>query len=104
LKWKSVKFSTISNNVELLDSILAGQSGKNKVIKFIACTNDADIYMRVYRNADQFVNLACDIPTTGAPLIPVDISLAEGELCKAGFYNESAGDVTPTFAIGYEES
>lgn len=104
LKWKCYKFPTISNNVESLNDILAGMSGKNRVIKFIAGDVDADIYLRVYRDAEQFVNLECDIPTTSAPLVPVDIPLAEGQLCKVGFYNENAGDVTPTFAIGYEET
>ena len=104
LKWKSYKFGTIANNVELLDAILAGAAGKNRVIKYLAGTIDADIYLRVYRDADQFVNLACDIPTTSAPLVPVDIPLADGQQCKAGFYNEAAGDVTPTIAIGYEET
>ncbi|KKL87217.1 hypothetical protein LCGC14_1936950, partial [marine sediment metagenome] len=39
-----------------------------------------------------------------APLLPMDLPLAEGQLCKIGFYNESAGAVTPTIAIGYEEA
>lgn len=104
LKWKSYKFGTISNNVESLHDMLAGMSGKNRVIKHVAGTIDADIYLRVYRDGEQIVNLACDIPTTSAPLLPVDIPLSEGQLCEAGFYNESAGDQTPTIAIGYEES
>ena len=73
LKWKSVKFAAIANNVESLTDILAGQSGKNRVIKFIAGDIDADIFLRVYRDAEQFVNLACNIPTTSAPMVAVDI-------------------------------
>ncbi len=104
LKWKCYKFPTIANNVESLNDILAGMSGKNRVIKFIAGDIDSDIYLRVYRDAEQFVNLECDIPTTAAPFVPVDIPLSEGQLCKVGFYNVSAGNVTPTFVIGYEET
>ncbi len=104
LKWKSIKFATINNNEESLNDLLAGQSGKNRVIKFVAGTIDADIYIRLYRDADQFVNLACDIPTTSAPMVPVEIPLAEGQQLKAGFYNLAAGAVTPTIAIGYEET
>lgn len=104
LKWICYKFPAIANNTESLTDILAGQPAKNRVIKFVTGDIDSDIYLRIYRDGDQFVNLECDLITTSAPLLPVDIPLAEGNLCKAGFYNESAGSVTPTIAIGYEES
>ena len=104
LKWKSHKFGTISNNTESLNDLLAGQSGKNRVIKFIAGDIDSEIYFRAYRDGDQFIDFECDLITTAAPILPVEIPLAEGQLCKVGFYNLAAGDVTPTIAIGYEES
>lgn len=104
LKWKSHKFGTISNNVESLHDMLAGMSGKNRVIKYVAGDIDADIFLRVYRDGEQIVDLECDLLTTANPFLPVDIPLAEGQLCEAGFYNSAAGDVTPTIAIGYEES
>lgn len=104
LKWKSHKFGTISNNTETLNDLLAGQSGKNRVIKFITGDIDSEIFIRVYRDGEQFVDFECDLITTSAPLLPVEIPLAEGQLCKVGFYNLAAGDVTPTIAIGYEES
>jgi len=104
LKWKKYKFATIANNVESLTDILAGLSGKNRIVKFITADIDADIYIRVYRDADQIVDFECNLITANAPFLPMDLSLAEGQLCKAGFYNEAAGDVTPTIAIGYEET
>lgn len=104
LKWKKYKFPTIANNVESLTDILAGMSGKNRVIKFITGDIDSDIYIRVYRDADQIVDFECDLITAESPLLPMDLPLAEGDLCKAGFYNEAAGNVTPTIAIGYEET
>ena len=104
LKWKSYKFPTISNNVESLTDILSGMSGKNRVIKHIAGDIDNDIYLRVYRDAEQIVNFACNLLTTAAPILQMDLPLADGQACKIGFYNESAGDVTPTITIGYEES
>ncbi|KKN16545.1 hypothetical protein LCGC14_0974960 [marine sediment metagenome] len=104
LKWKSYKFGTIANNEEKLNDMLAGMSAKNRVVKFIIGDIDADIYLRVYRDADQFVNLECDLLTTAAPMLPVEIPLAEGQQLKVGFYNEAAGNVTPTIAIGYEEA
>jgi len=104
LKWKKYKFASIANNVESLTDILSGMSGKNRVIKFITCDIDADIYLRVYRDAEQIVDFECDLITTSSPLLPMDLPLPDGSLCKAGFYNEAAGAVTPTIAIGYEEA
>lgn len=104
LKWKTYKFPTIANNVESLNDILAGFAGKNRVVKFVACDIDADIYIRLYRDNEQFVDFECDLVTTAAPLLPVSIPLGDGQLLKAGFYNLAAGDVTPSIAIGYEET
>lgn len=104
LKWKSHKFTAIENNTSSLTDILAGATGKNRVIKYLAGDIDADIYLRVYRDAEEIVDLECDIPTTAAPLVPMDLPLAAGQLCKAGFHNVSAGSVTPTIAIGYTET
>ena len=61
LKWKTYKFASIANNVESLTDMIAGASGKNRVIKKIAGTIDADIYIRVYRDAEQIVDVACDL-------------------------------------------
>lgn len=104
LKWKSYKFGSIANGVESLTDMLAGMSGKNRVIKFVAGDIDSDINLRLYRDAEQVVDIECDLLTTSAPWLPVDIPIAEGQLLKAGFDNSSAGTVTPTIAIGYEES
>ena len=104
LKWKKYKFAAIENNTESLTDILAGMSGKNRVIKFLTGDIDSEIYFRVYRDADQIVDFECDLITTSAPLLPMDLPLAEGQQCKAGFYNLAAGSVTPTIAIGYEET
>lgn len=104
LKWKTHKFATIANNVESLNDMLSGMTGKNRVIKHIVADIDQDIFIRVYRDADQIVNFDCNLLTTSAPILPMDLALAEGQLCKIGFYNENAGNVTPSIAIGYEES
>lgn len=104
LKWKTYKFASIGNNTESLTDILAGLSGKNRIIKFVTGDIDSDIYLRMYRDAEQFVDFECDLITSSNPFLAVDIPLAEGQLCKAGFYNVSAGSVTPSLAIGYEES
>ena len=104
LKYKSHKFAAIANNVESLTDMLAGMSGKNRRITSITGDIDSDIYLRVYRDAEQIVNFECDLLTAQSPMLPMDLPLADGQACKVGFYNEAAGSVTPTVTIGYEES
>ena len=104
LKWKKHVFASIADGVESTTDLLAGMSGKNRVIRYVTGDIDADVFLRIYRDAEQMVDIECDLITTGAPLLPVEIPLAEGQLCKAGFLNSSGGAVTPTIAIGYEEA
>lgn len=104
LKYKKYKFPAIANNTESLTDMLAGLSGKNRRIVSITSDIDDDIYIRVYRDGDQIVDFECNLITATAPFLPMDLPLAEGQLCKVGFYNEAAGSVTPTVAIGYEEA
>lgn len=104
LKWKKHKFDTISNTEELTTDILAGITGKNRRIKMFTCDIDTNIYVRIYRDAEQCVDFDCGLVTVQHPLIPVDIPLSPGQLCKAGFFNLTAGDVTPTLTIQYEET
>jgi len=104
LKWKTYKFGTISNKEEKLTDLLAGFSGKNRKAVFVTGDIAAEIFIRLYRDNEQFVNFECDLITTSAPLLPVEIPLGDGQLLKAGFYNLAAGDKTPSIAIGYEEA
>jgi len=102
-KWKTFRFATVTAGIESLTDALAGMSGKNRVIKTIVADQNADVYLRVYRDAEQIVDIESSLATAYAPMIPVDIPLAEGQLCKVGFYNKAGTATTPDFAIGYEE-
>ncbi|GAG72439.1 unnamed protein product, partial [marine sediment metagenome] len=76
-----------------------------RVIKSLSCDKYDDfIRLRVYRDADQIVDYDCDLLTNEAPLLPMELSLAEGQQCNVGFYNGEANDVTLVLAIGYEEA
>jgi len=104
LRWKRAAITAAAATEELVD-ILAGMSGKNRVVKYILeGDRTALTYLRMYRDADQIVDFECDLLTAQAPMLPVDLTLAEGQLCKAGFYNGTGGSLTRTIAIGYEES
>lgn len=90
---------------EEIDPILAGMSGKNRVIKFLSFNSHiVDQRIRVYRDAEQIVDYDCRFMTDEAPLLPMDLPLAEGQLCSAGFLNSEAVTSTRVIAIGYEET
>lgn len=105
LKWKRHRFATIADGVEDLTDMLIGESGKGRVVKFVTGPQTSLLYFRVYVGGNQVVDFRCNYITSGAPLLPVDIPLAAGELCKAGFYNNTGGAVNVLdLHIGYEET
>ena len=104
LKWKTFTFDSFVTGEEPLKDALAGMSGKNRVIKFICGDSVGTVFFRVYRDAEQIVDFESTLITSAAPLLPVDIPLAEGQLCKVGFYGKGHGLDAPDFAIGYEET
>ncbi len=104
LKWKKHTFANIGAGVESLTDLLAGMSGKNRVIKFISAPTTANLWIRVYRDAEQFVDYRCAHLTSASPLLAMDIPLSEGQLCKGGFYMSTGTATTPTIGVGYEEA
>jgi len=104
LKWKTFRLATVTAGDEKLVDALAGMSGKNRVIKFLVADRNADVYLRVYKDSEQIVDLESNLPTQYAPILPMDLPLVEGELCTVGFYNKAGTCTTPDIAIGYEEA
>lgn len=104
LKWKTFKLATVSQGDETLVDALAGMSGKNRVIRAIAFDRNADVYVRVYKDAEQIIDLESTLITQYAPILVMDLPLIEGELCKIGFYNKAGTATTPDIAIAYDES
>jgi len=104
LKWKRVSVIA-ADGAEELEAILAGMTGKNRVIKYIAIDNHlATQRLRVYRDADQIVDIPCKVLTDEAPLLPMDLPLVEGQLCSVGFYNLAGVSSTRVISIGYQET
>lgn len=104
LKWKRFTVTAAAANEEIED-VLAGMSGKNRVIKYLAETDHETLLrLRVYRDAEQIVDYDMNLLTAQFPLLPMDLSLAEGQLCKIGFYNGSDESKTVKIAIGYTEA
>lgn len=104
LKWKRIEV-TAAATTEKIEDVLAGMSGKNRVIKHLAeGSHSTQERLRVYRDADQIVDIDANLLTAQAPFLSMDLPLAEGQLCKIGFYNGSAAEHTRYIAIGYTEA
>ncbi len=104
LKYKRITTATLTDGSETLADMLAGMSGKNRRIVSISTAPLADMYLRVYKDAEQVVDAASIIMTTAAPVLKMDLPLVEGELCKVGFYNDGAVTTAKQITIGYEEA
>lgn len=104
LKWKRLTVTADDADEEIIDA-LAGMSGKNRVIKYLAeLGHEIFIRLRVYRDAEQIVDFDCAFLSAETSLLPMDLPLAEGQLCKIGIYNGAAEEKTYVIAIGYEET
>ena len=103
LKYKRLTTQTLTDGAETLANILSGMSGKNRRIVSISTAPLANIYLRVYRDAEQVVDAASIIMTTAAPILAMDLPLAEGQNCTVGFYNNGAATTAKQITIGYEE-
>jgi len=104
LKWKNFKMDTVEATDEDLVDALSGMSGRNRVIKHLLFDQNADVYVRVYKDANQIVDLESTMNGTTFRIIPMDLPLVEGEICKIGYYNKTGTCTTPDIAIGYEEA
>jgi len=106
LKYKKHTFASIADGAEDLIDMLAGMSGKGRRVVSLSGEHTALQYFRLYRDAEQVIDIPCDVLGTYTPQwIPMDIPLAEGQLLKAGYYNNTTGAVTvQEITIGYEET
>lgn len=110
LKYKRVLVKDLVAATETIEEILSGMAGKNRRIVSIGTehtTAEPTDYLRVYRDAEQIVD--CDLSKLWAEnkWLPMDLPLAEGQVCRVGIYG--AGDtVTPQtqmeITVGYEEA
>lgn len=105
LKYKKYRFASIADTIEDLHGLLSGASGKDRRIVSIVAQQTASLYIRVYRDAEQIVDIESDSLTSAAPFLPMDLSLAEGQNCDVGFLNSTGGTLTNLdITIGYTES
>lgn len=103
LRYKRITTATLTSGVETIAEILSCPKGKKYHIVSISTAPLANMYLRVYRDAEQIVDCASTDLTTAAPLLPMDLTLDIGQVCKAGFYNNGAVTTAKEITIGYRD-
>lgn len=104
LKWKRVEV-TAGAYAEKVESILSGMSGKNRRIIYATIEDKVSTdWFKIYRDAEEIVNIQGTQITDNAPFLPMDLPLAGGQHCTVGFYNGTGGGLTRQISIGYEET
>lgn len=103
LRYKRITTPTLTDGKETLAELLSCPQGKRYKIVSISSAPLADMYLRVYRQAEQIVDVASIIMTTAAPILPMDLPLDVGQVVKAGFYNDGALTDAKQITIGYTD-
>ena len=103
LKYKRLRTATLTDGAETLATILAGV--KNRTYRIVGLTTDplANLWIRLYRNGEQIVDVQSIACTTGNPILPMDVPVEVGDDIKVGFYNNGAVTTAKDIAISYED-
>ncbi len=103
LKYKRLRTATLTDGAEVLASILSGI--KNKSYRIVGITTDplANLWLRVYKNGEQIVDVQSIACTSASPLLPMDLDLDVGDDIKVGFYNNGGATTAKDIAIAYED-
>lgn len=103
-KYYRKRTGTLTSGVETLYDTIAGIAGK--IRKVVGYTTDplANMWIRIYKNSEQIVDCQSIACTSGNPILPMDITLNEGDKLSVGFYNNAAATTAKDFAIVYDES
>ncbi len=103
LKWKRLRTATLVDGAETLATILSGL--KNKAYRIVGITTDplADMWLRVYKNGEQIVDVQSIACTSAQPTLKMDLNLDVGDDIKVGFYNNGAATTAKDIAIAYED-
>lgn len=104
IKYKRIKKSPPTSGSEEVWDILAGMANKNRVIISITTKPLDKIILRVYRDAEQIVDINSLHLVSAQPWLPMDLPVAEGQQVKVGFYNDGGATTAKHITIGYTES
>jgi len=104
LRYKRINTGSLVNGIETILEILSCAKGRKYRIVTISGYYTAGLYLRVYRDAEQIVDCESTSMTSAAPLLPMDLVLETGQVCKAGYYNNTGGTITAKeITIGYRD-
>jgi len=104
LFYKRIETDTLTVNKERIGEILTCPKDKQYKIVSITTAPLAHIFLRVYRNAQQIVDIESLACTDGSPLLPMNLPVKVGDVIRAGCYNhEDAATAKKQITIGYEE-
>lgn len=103
LKYKRLRTATLTDGVETLASILSGVKGKTRKIVGITTDPLADMWLRLYKNAEQIVDIQSIACTASQPVLAMDLPIDIGDDIKVGFYNNGAATTAKDVAIAYED-
>ena len=78
LRYKRITTPTLTDGAETITELLSCPKGKRYKIVSISTAPLADMYLRVYRQAEQIVDAASINMTTAAPILPMDLPLDVG--------------------------
>lgn len=101
LRYKRITTGTLDDGKETLAEILSCPKGRKFRIVSIFTAPLANMYLRVYKNAEQIVDAASIALTTAKPMLDMNIRLDVGDVVKAGFYNNGAATTAKEITIGY---
>lgn len=104
LKYKRLRTATLTDGAETLATILSGAKNKNYRIKGITTDPLADMWLRLYKNAEQIVDVQSIACTSAHPLLPMDLTVDVGDVIQVGFYNNGAATTAKDVAIAYEDN
>lgn len=103
LRYKRITTPTLTDGQETIAELLTCPKGKRYKVVSISTAPLADMYLRVYRNAEQVVDAASIVMTTAAPILLMNVPLEVGDVLKAGFYNNGAVTTAKQITIAYED-
>jgi len=104
LRYKRIETDTLTVNKEKIGEILSCPKDKRYKIVSITTAPLAHIFIRVYKNAQQIVDIESLACTSGSPLLPMDLPISVGDVVRAGCYNhEDAATDKKQITIGYVE-
>ncbi len=104
LRYKRIETETLTINKEKIGEILSCPADKRYKIISITTAPLAHIFLRVYKNAEQIVDIETVAMTEGSPLLPMNLPLKVGDVVRAGFYNhEDAATDAKQITIGYTD-